>query len=98
MRIPTSLSAVDDSPASAPDRINDFYRVQGDKIDLSGITHGDGTFIGKAAYSGEAGEACYTVKDGIVTIGCDADGDGVSDLRIELVGSNAVMTSTDFVL
>ncbi|WP_225770490.1 calcium-binding protein [Inquilinus sp. Marseille-Q2685] len=87
------------------DRITDFSRAQGDKIDLSTIdANGDGagngsfTFIGTAAYTGVAGQLRYAVSGTDVVIGGDIDGDGVfSDFNIVLshVGS---LQEADFVL
>jgi Ca2+-binding RTX toxin-like protein len=91
------VSAIDESPAGAPDRVNDFYQVQGDQVDFSALTGGDGSFIGKDVYTGVAGEVRYTVKDGVATVGLDVDGDKVTDVRIELIGA-LVLTASDFIL
>ncbi|WP_395677217.1 calcium-binding protein [Inquilinus sp.] len=93
------FSAIDDSPVSSPDRILGFYHTSEDQIDLSAITGGDGTFIGLGAYSGVAGEVRYTVKDGVLTVGLDVDGDKVTDFRVEISATaDVILTAADFVL
>ncbi|MBW8727257.1 MAG: hypothetical protein JF625_19180 [Inquilinus limosus] len=86
------------------DRIADFSRAQGDKIDLSGIdasTKAAGnqafSFIGSALYHHVAGELRFAQFDGTTTIAGDIDGDGASDFHIVLTGTVA-LTAADFVL
>ncbi|MGK9170770.1 S8 family serine peptidase [Inquilinus limosus] len=86
------------------DRITDFSRSQGDKIDLSsidavGTIGGDQafSFIGMALYGHHAGELRFAQFDGATTIAGDINGDGVSDLHIRLTGTIGLIAA-DFVL
>ncbi|WP_051249299.1 calcium-binding protein [Inquilinus limosus] len=86
------------------DRITDFSRAQGDKIDLSAIdadtgVAGDQAFsvIGTAPYSDVAGQLRYHSNGIITTIAGDVDGDGVSDFHIRLTGNLALVVG-DFIL
>ncbi|WP_395674865.1 calcium-binding protein [Inquilinus sp.] len=86
------------------DRITDFSRAQGEKIDLSGIdasTVAAGnqafSFIGPALYHHVAGELRFAVAGGDTTIAGDINGDGTSDFHIVLAGAIA-LTAADFVL
>jgi len=83
------------------DIIKDFSRKQGDKIDVSAIDplNDSGTFhyIGKAKFSGEAGELGYAKKGGKTLISGDLDGDGKADFSVAL--SKAMnMKEADFIL
>jgi len=94
---------VSDSILATRDKIYDFSRVGGDKIDLSGIdtdtvTDGDQafTFIGTNLFSKTAGELRY-VKQSDTYIYADVNGDGAIDLSIRL--DDAIdMKGTDFIL
>lgn len=94
---------VSDSTLAARDKIYDFSRVGGDKIDLSGIdtdaaTDGDQafTFIGTSLFSKTAGELRH-VKQSDTYIYGDVNGDGAIDFSIRL--DDAIdMKSTDFIL
>ncbi|MGK9171339.1 hypothetical protein KXR53_33935 [Inquilinus limosus] len=86
------------------DRIADFSRTQGDRIDLS-VIDADTTqagnqgfsFIGTGTYSGAVGQLRYQqFADGTVVAG-DVNGDGASDFHIRCAGAIA-FTATDFVL
>ena len=100
------FTAVGDSVVGAnADRITDFSRAQGDKIDLAGIdantaVAGDQafSFIGSGAFTHHAGElrAAITAR-GVTTIAGDLNGDGVSDFHIQLTGAFALQAA-DFVL
>lgn len=77
------------------DRILDWSRAQGDRIDLSGIdaVAGGGndafSFIGVAAFSGVAGQLRYDFFDNSNTsmvIEGDTNGDGVADFVIRVDG------------
>nr|WP_246748848.1 hypothetical protein [Rhizobium setariae] len=79
------------STRASADTIFDFSRKQGDKIDLSGwdadsTTKGlqDFDFIGKAAFSKEAGELRYETVRGDNYLYGDTDGDGKADFLIRL--------------
>jgi Ca2+-binding RTX toxin-like protein len=83
------------------DTILDFKRKDGDKIDLSAIDplNDTGTFeyIGKAKFSGEAGELRWQKKSGSTLITADIDGDGKADFSIALAKAMA-MKEADFIL
>ncbi|MGK9232498.1 S8 family serine peptidase [Inquilinus limosus] len=87
------------------DRITDFSRAQGDKIDLSpidAVTTVAGnqafSFIGSGLYSHHAGELRFAFTSaGVTTIAGDVNGDGVSDFHIRLTGTIALIAA-DFVL
>ncbi|MBW8725880.1 MAG: M10 family metallopeptidase C-terminal domain-containing protein [Inquilinus limosus] len=98
-------AAVGDSVVGAnADRITDFSRAQGDKIDLSGIdanTSAAGnqafSFIGSGLYTHQAGQLRYAIVGGQATIAGDVNGDGQSDFHIVLTGALSLQTA-DFVL
>ncbi|MGL4960367.1 MAG: calcium-binding protein [Inquilinus sp.] len=89
---------------AAADRIVDFSRVQGDRIDLAAIdanTAAAGNqafaFIGSALHHKIAGELRFVVAGGVTTIAGDVNGDGTSDFHIALTGDVALQAS-DFAL
>ncbi|WP_343712574.1 calcium-binding protein [Inquilinus sp.] len=98
-------AAIGDSVVGAgADRITDFSRAQGDKIDLSLIDASTGaagdqafTFIGNGVFTNHAGELRFAVSGSTATIAGDINGDGVSDFHIVLNGVTALQAS-DFVL
>ncbi len=84
---------------TATDRVIDFSRDQGDRIDLSAIdantANGAGTneafnFIGSAAFSNVAGQLRSEVISGNTYLMADTDGDGVADLWLRLDGTVTV--------
>lgn len=86
------------------DAITDFSRAQADKIDLADFdanssVAGDQafTFIGKAAFSGVAGQLRFVTVSGTTAISGDTDGDGDADFTISLT-NGASLIATDFVL
>ncbi|MCT7665093.1 calcium-binding protein [Shinella kummerowiae] len=92
-----------DSFLNARDRIYDFSRAEGDKIDLSGVdaigaTSGNEafTFIGTGPFSNTAGELRY-FKGSHTFIYGDVNGDGAIDFTICL-DRTIDLTSTDFIL
>jgi len=100
------FSAVGDSVVGAnADRIADFVRSQGDKIDLSAIDADTGvagnqafTFIGSGLFTHHAGELrAANTSPGVTTIAGDVNGDGVSDFHIVLTG-NFNLIAADFML
>jgi Ca2+-binding RTX toxin-like protein len=100
------LTAFYDSRTGAKaDRITDFSRAQGDKIDLSAIdantagTPGDQafSFIGSSLYTGAGQLRAANTSPGITTIAGDINGDGVSDFHIQLAG-NLALVAGDFIL
>lgn len=80
--------------ATAPDYILDFSLRQGDRIDLTGFDAvfksrnviDPFTFIGKAAFSGAAGELHYAFVDGHTILSGDTDGDKAGDFFIDIAG------------
>lgn len=81
----------------ALDRINDFSRGQGDRIDLSGITHGAGSFIGTGDFTHHAGEVRILVGVTQTAVYIDTNGDGTADAQFRLLGA-ITLTEGDFVL
>jgi len=88
---------------SQVDRITDFSRADGDKINLSpidAITGGSDnafSFIGNAAFSGVAGQLRYDYAGGDTMVFGDINGDGIADFAIQLTGSFSLISS-DFLL
>jgi Ca2+-binding RTX toxin-like protein len=90
-----------ESLVGSEDRILDFSRADGDRLDLSRIdanaiggTDNDAfSFIDGAAFSGAAGQLRFA--GGYVE--ADVNGDALADLRIEM-GGVTTMYATDFVL
>jgi Ca2+-binding RTX toxin-like protein len=94
------FDAIADSRLGASDRITDFNRAQGDRIDLSAIdVAGDRafTFIGDGMYSGVAGELRVAAASDALIVYADVDGDGRSDMSIVVYGVTS-LTSADFIL
>ncbi len=99
------FTAVGDSVVGAnADRITDFSRAQGEKIDLLGIDANTGmagnqafTFIGTSLFTHHAGELRYAFNGTDTTIAGDINGDGTSDFHITLTGKIA-LAAGDFVL
>ena len=92
-----------ESVAGAGDVITDF-RSRLDAIDLSAIDAIAGTaendafrFIGKAAFSGAAGELRYQSGGYGTVISADLDGDAIADLQITLDDKMSLVV-TDFML
>jgi parallel beta-helix repeat protein len=86
------------------DRITDFSSGEGDRILLAEIdsnsltaTNDKFAFIGKAAFSGKAGELRYDAADGDATVSGDLNGDRVADFQIHLTGVST-LTGADFML
>ena len=84
------------------DTIIDFWRADGDRVDLSQIdantmTSADDafTFIGNVGFSSEAGQLRYAAP--INQIQGDVNGDGIADFAIQ-VDNVANMIASDFIL
>ncbi|WP_051248527.1 calcium-binding protein [Inquilinus limosus] len=92
------FSSIADASARAPDVIRDFSQSQGDTIDVSGITGGNGSFIGTDAFSGVAGEVRINVGVTQTAVYIDANGDGTADAQVRLTGGAVTLTADDFVL
>jgi Ca2+-binding RTX toxin-like protein len=95
-----------DLAASAPgsDRITDFTRAHGDRIDLSQIdaktaTTGNDAFtwIGSGAFTGAAGQLQATSAAGGWQVAGDTNGDGVADF-ILMVTTTDPLAAGDFLL
>ena len=89
---------------SIADRILDFSRSDGDKINLGLMdaieqtaANEAFTFIGTAAFSGAAGELRYTVLDGQAVVRADIDGDRIADFTL-VVENRTELAAVDFVL
>ncbi|MGK9236561.1 M10 family metallopeptidase C-terminal domain-containing protein [Inquilinus limosus] len=95
---------VSDSAVENADRITDFSRAEGDRIDL-GALDADTTrsgnqafgFVGAGGFSGKAGELRYEHRDGNTVVQGDTNGDGQADLEIVLTGM-VDLKAEDFVL
>lgn len=88
----------------AIDRIIDFSRVEGDKINLAPIDAntslaGDQrfAFIGSGGFTKTAGELRAVTSNQTTTLMGDTNGDGVADFQIVVVGAGT-MQASDFVL
>ena len=83
------------------DRIMDFNRGAGEKIDLSAIDAVAGgadnafTFIGGTAFTGSAGQLRAYISGSQFFVEGDVDGNGVADFSIQ---TNMLMLSSDFIL
>lgn len=80
------------------DRITDYDRAAGDRMDISAIDAdtveaGDQAFvfIGTAAFTHRAGELNYIVTSTGTVASGDVDGDGFADFKISLQGVPAVI-------
>lgn len=98
-----ALADLAGSTENTADRISDFTRAQGDRIDLSqidaGAASGDQAFawIGTVAFSNTAGELRLSVLSGKSIVEGDIDGDAVADFAIRLDGVNTLQAA-DFIL
>ncbi len=90
---------------SKSDRILDFSRVEGDKIDLSAFDADDAagvldafSFIGSAAFSNRAGELRIDTSGTYQVVSGDLNGDGVADFTINVSKAFGVLAAADFLL
>ncbi|WP_395673844.1 beta strand repeat-containing protein [Inquilinus sp.] len=86
------------------DRIADFSRAEGDRIDLSAVDANTlvagnqaFSFIGTGAYTGVAGQLRFAIAGPDTTMAGDVNGDKVSDFHIVLTGAIA-LAAADFML
>lgn len=88
------------------DTITDFYRGEGDKIDLSDIdaksgVSGNNTFNNWAGndrtFNGQQGELHYFYLNGETVVEADTNGDRVADIQIYLDGYKTLLHS-DFII
>jgi Ca2+-binding RTX toxin-like protein len=84
------------------DRLVDFSSAQGDRIDLSRIDANTGVdgvqgfrFIGTGAFTGQAGQLRYEVRDGQSHVFGDVNGDGTADLSF--VVNAGSLSAGDFI-
>ena len=83
------------------DRIMDFNRGAGDKVNLAAIDAVTGgadnafSWIGAGAFSGVAGQLRAYSSGGNFFVAGDVDGNGVADFTIQ---TNILMLQADFVL
>ncbi|MFS0738102.1 hypothetical protein ABC347_13720 [Sphingomonas sp. 1P06PA] len=88
------------------DRISDFSRAEGDRIDVSAIdANGPGpgdtsfTFIGAAAFSGTGGELRVQASGTNQFVFGDVNGDAVADFMLVVAAQgNTPLIATDFIL
>jgi len=87
------------------DRITDFSRDEGDKIDLSAFDADPSTakrdaftFVGTAEFSKRAGEVRIDTSGTYQVISGDLNGDGVADFTINVNKNFGTLIATDFVL
>lgn len=78
------------------DRITDFSRAEGDRIDLRGADL-SWHFIGKQGFHGLAGELRFARVGNDVRLWGDTNGDGRADFSLTLTGL-AQLTAVDFLL
>ena len=99
------IGDLDADPAKT-DKITDFLRGDGDKIDLSGFDANPATgkrdaftFLGSAGFTKHAGELRVdTSSAGYQIVSGDLDGDGVADFTLKVAAGGTALTGTDFVL
>lgn len=102
------LQAADSNPAAGAgaDRIRDFSRRQGDKIDLSALDANAGRpgmgeldFIGRDHFDGTRGQLRYAFHpSGDTRILADLNGDRSADFMIVLTNTRLDMLARDFIL
>ncbi len=90
--------------AAGRDIVQDFNRIEGDKIDLRTIDADNSlalnqafTFIGSAAFDGRHGLLHFAVSGANLLVTGDINGDKVADFSI-LVANTATLAGTDFLL
>ena len=98
------FNSASDSKTTAMDKIFDFSRAQGDRIDLhaidaNGVTANDQafSFIGTSAFHNKVGELRFEQKSGDTLIHGDINGDGKADFSIAL-DTLVTLTASDFLL
>lgn len=86
------------------DRVGDFSRAEGDRLDLSAIDADIGlpgdqsfSFIGDGAFTREAGQLRAVLINGRCQVQGDLNGDGKADFGI-VVLADAPLAGTDFLL
>lgn len=99
-----AYAATSESAIGLSDRIIDFNRAQGDRIDLSGIDARSDiagnqafSFIGFSGYSGTGGEIRTLLASTALIVYADVDGDRQADMSIAVSGITS-LTAADFIL
>lgn len=89
------FQALTDSRATGigADRIVDFNRENGDRIELSALVSGTVSFIGTDRFSGTGPEIGYAVSRHEVVLFGDFDGDGRVDFTLHVHGVEALHAS-----
>lgn len=97
------FKAVEDSPKGLPSEIIDFSLKDKDRIDLTFMDadlttdeRQDFEFIGKAKYSGHAGELRYQKLSDGMYVAADLDGDRQTDFLLKM--NNTTQITEDFFL
>jgi serralysin len=97
------FNSIGDSPAAAPDTISDF-KSGVDRIMLSAIDANTNTatndaflWVGKAAFSGKAGELRYETRADGVLVQADVTGDALPDFAL-ILSNLATISHVDFVI
>ena len=96
------FNLLSDSTNAVRDKVIDFRRIEGDKIDLSAIDSrsgvaGDQAFTFVSYYTKRPGEVMVAVDKGFYVVKADLNGDGASDFMLN-VYSPTSLTSGDFIL
>jgi len=85
---------------ASADRISDFSRADGDRIDLATVdanvtSPGDNAFvfIGEDRFFGLAGQLRYEVRNGSTYVYGDVNGDAIGDFAIQIVGELTLILS-----
>ena len=93
---------VTDSLRNAPDLIKGFdskERVNLRAVDADALADGNQSFdwLGKKAFTGDAGELHYVTRGRMAIVTADVDGDGVADMKI-IVSGVTHLDAGDFLL
>lgn len=98
-------SILDSRPTTGEqDKIYDFSRSQGDKLDVSGVdanlnVSGNQafSFIGVKEFTQKAGQLRYELEKGETIVLADANGDGVADVSFK-IDNYILLKAGDFIL
>lgn len=88
-------NASSSAPEGGIDLVSDFSQLEGDIIDLSGMSGLN--FIGTDGFSGTAGELRFEFSSDQTFVLADRDGDGLADFEVHLTG-NIALTTGDFLV
>ncbi len=91
--------------ATLSDKILDFSRADGDKIDLTGYDANTATaardafrFIGTGAFTRHAGELRIDTSGYYAVVSGDLNGDGVADFALNVSKGSGALITSDFIL